>query len=254
MMLFSRRSPTPPSSTRSRYAARKPRSVRTIPSPLPPPAQLSDGRGDLPATPRDSSGLTAALALERITRVLRAVHGVRRLDFHFLRAPPDWVADLPALLAPLYGSLEELKVTVASLSPAQAASLAAVIASPDTHLARLEIRTTLPLGADAAVVLADALRANLALAEILLTHVEPADEEAVLARVAAAVEANTARAAAASALLASGGGLSARSAGGGASARSTGGLSLLVPSHEVVPSHELRAVVGGRHKLFTVAF
>lgn len=145
-------------------------------------------------------------------------------------------------------------MTVTSLSAAQAASIAAVLSSPDSRLARLEIRTTAPLGADAATVLADALRANIALAELLLTHVEPADEEAVLARVGAAVEANTARAAAAAALLASAGAFSSRSAGGAASARSVGGLSVQVTSHDIVPSHELRAVVGGRHKLFTVAF
>ena len=198
--------------------------------------QLSDGRGDLPTTPRDSSGLTAALAVERITRVLRAVNAVRRLDFHFLRAPTDWVADISALLAPLYGSLEEFKLTVSAISTEQAGAIAAVLADPDARLHRIEGRTTLPLEAPAVAVIAGALRSNLALSELLLTHVAAEDEEAVLGVIGEAYLANAARADAAAA------------AGGAAAARSD----VLHHDAPFIPSRELRVVVGGRHKLFTL--
>ena len=188
--------------------------------------QLSDGRGDGPTTPRDSSSLTAALALERITRVLTAVNAVRRLDFHFLRAPSDWVADISARLQPHYPSLQEVKITISSLSVTQAAAVAAVIAAPDSHLTRIELRTTAPVSYAAAAVLAEGIRSNIALSELLLTNVVPEDEEKSLAAIGEAIAANTVR----------------KETAGASSSRSGSG--------EIAPSHELRVVVGGRHKIY----
>jgi len=166
-----------------------------------------------------------------------SINGVRRLELHFLRAPSGWVVDLAGLIAPLYGKgLEELKLTLPSLNVAQSASGRSHLGGPrrPPRAPRAAHHGAHPR--PAAAVLAEGVRVNATLSELLLTHVEASDETSphVLRE---AIAANTLR----TELL----------AGGGFSARST---SVIADGSAVVPSRELRVVAGGRHKLLTAAY